>query len=287
MRNIMITTECVSDLPEELAEQEEIGIIYYDIRTEQGLFRDTDEVDSDNIMEYMLGGERKASSVVPSREAYQALFREALKTHEELVHICISSGISEAYTNACEAREMFGEACERIHIVDSRHLSSGQGLLVLQAARERSQGKSAKEIARRLCERTSMVHTSFLANNADYLCYNGKVGRPVMKLCQLLHLHPVLGLKDGKLTLQRVYMGSYQRAAKKYISSLFHCEDSVDTGMGFITYAGCNHEVLTRVRQEVEEHIHFDRLWEQKASATISCNCGPLTFGVLFQDKEQ
>ena len=51
MNNILITTECVADLPESIYKSGDVDVIYFDIMTEKGQFRDTVEVDSTNIVE--------------------------------------------------------------------------------------------------------------------------------------------------------------------------------------------------------------------------------------------
>lgn len=282
MSNIAITTECVADLPQSLLEEKDIDIIYYDIATETGLFRDTDEVDANNIMEYMIGGSKKAQSVVPNANDYKNFFKRKLEDYDELIHICISSGISNAIENATLARAKMGIDGRRIHIVDSKCLSSGQGLIAMEAARCRDEGMKSAEIVSHLENYRSRVYTTFLANNADYLYYNDKVSKTVMKICNKFFVHPVLWMKDGKLTLKRVFIGSYEKAAARYIAGVLKNPNSIDSANGFLTYAGCGHEMLNGIQKQLREIKQFDDLHEQQASATVSCNCGPLTFGILF-----
>ena len=44
MYSIAISTECVADLPKKMFEQYGVEIIYYDIETDSGVFRDTEEI---------------------------------------------------------------------------------------------------------------------------------------------------------------------------------------------------------------------------------------------------
>lgn len=286
MHKIVITTECVADLPKELIEREEIGLIYYDIRTDRGLFRDTDEIDAENVMEYMSGGEKKAQSIIPSAIDYEMFFRELLKTHEEIVHIGISGNTSEAVGNAAKAIERLGKDGKRVCLVDSCHLSSGLGLLVMEAARCRSQGMGSAEITDYIQKLIPKVSTSFITNDLEYLYYNGKVKKHTVKICNLLRFHPVLWMKDGKISLKKGYFGRYEKAAERYIASTLRQAKKIDDRMGFMTYAGCNHELRQWVKNEIGKYISFRELWEQQASATVSCNCGPLTFGIIFISKE-
>ncbi len=282
MHNIAITTECVADLPRELLEREEIDLIYYDVQTDRGLFRDTDEVDSENIMEYMRGGEKKAQSIVPGANEYKNFFKRKLERYDEIVHICISGATSVAFENAKLARAKLGIDGRRICLIDSGHLSSGMGLMVMAAAECRNKGMGSREIEEHLKEMAPSVSTTFLANNLEYLYYNGKVSRSTLKFCSFLQFHPVLCMRNGKLTLKNGYFGKYERAAQKYIADTLKKAKQIDLGMGFLTYAGCNHELRERIKKEIGKRIEFREFWEQQASATVSCNCGPLTFGILY-----
>lgn len=287
MNSIIVTTECVADLPSTyLMDNSDIERIYYDVKTEGGLFRDTKEITSQNVLEYMMGGNKVAISIIPSANDYKAFFTDRLKEYDEVLHICISGGISEAFENANLARAKMGREGHKIHIVDSRHLSSGQGLITMEAVRCREMGMKCKDIIVHLNNYIPRVSTSFLAYNADYLYYNHKVSKSVKVICDVFKLHPVLEMVDGKLTVRKVYIGNYEKCASRYIKNLLGKSDMIDKTNGFITYSGCNEEVLEHVHKELDKYIKFDNMFEGPASATVSCNCGPSTFGILFARKE-
>lgn len=285
MRNILITTECVADLPQHYYDKLGVDIIFFDIKTSTGVFRDTFEIDSENVIEYMKGGEKEAISVIPSANDYKNFFSKKLREYSEVVHICISGGISGAYKNAYLAKVKMGREGEKVHVIDSKHLSCGQGLLVLEACKCLEKGMTGEEIASTIEQMIPRVITTFLADNADYLYYNGKVKKAVKLLCNILRIHPVLAMIEGKLTLKKIYFGNYNRVSKKYIKYLLGHAEKIDKNMGCIVYAGCSEDILERVRKLTAEHVVFDEVIEQPASATVSCNCGPKTFGIMFVEK--
>ena len=75
MQNVLISTDCVADVPAEFVKKYNIGIIYYTIKTDSGEFRDTDEITAANIMEYLAGGTKKALSVIPCLWKYELFCR--------------------------------------------------------------------------------------------------------------------------------------------------------------------------------------------------------------------
>lgn len=286
MNSILISTECVVDLPQELYQNKDVSIIYYDIKTEGGLFRDTVEINSDNVLEYMMGGKKKANSVVPTANEFKNFFQKGLAEYDRIIHICISSGISVAYSNALLARAKMGQDGNKVYIIDSRHLSSGQGLVALEAMKYRDQGMNCKEIVEQVEKVIPRISTSFLSNNADYLYYNGKVKKSMMDICNLFHIHPVLAMIDGKLTLKKVYLGNYDKVARRYIKNCIGNAEMLDKRYCFITYVGCDKENLDKVEERVRNHAGFEAIYRQQASATVSCNCGPKTFGIISLRKE-
>ncbi len=182
-------------------------------------------------------------------EKVQAFFAEKLKEYDSIIHIGVSGAISVAYTHATEAREALGAEGARVTIVDSKHLSSGQGILAVEAAKMRDQGRSREEIVRRVTALIPLVNTSFISYNADYLYHNGKASQMVRFLCDALHLHPVLYMRqDGKLSVKHVYIGNYERACHRYVRDTLRKYKDVDRMVGYVTYAGCTHEYLGKVQ---------------------------------------
>ncbi|MCQ2528837.1 MAG: DegV family protein [Saccharofermentans sp.] len=282
MNNILITTECVADLPESIYKSGDVDVIYFDIMTEKGQFRDTVEVDSTNIIEYMAGGHQKVYSVVPSANEYKNFFMKNLKDYDAIIHICISSGVSVAYSNAMLARVKMGRDSKRIFIVDSRQISSGHGLVTMKAIEYRDKGMNCKEITSALNDFIPRVSSSFLTYNADHMYYNARVNKFVKKICDTFKIHPVFMVIDGKMVVKKFYIGTYNRAMTKYIDYIVGDPSTIDTQTGFITYVDCNEELLEQIRMSVGNKVDFDTVYEQQASATISTNSGPKTFGLLF-----
>ena len=70
-----------------------------------------------------------------------------------------------------------GEDGRRVHIVDSLHLSTGMGHLVVNAVEMRNNGKSTQEILEQSESMKKRISTSFIADNADYLYRNGRVSK--------------------------------------------------------------------------------------------------------------
>lgn len=284
-KKICITTDCACDLPEEVLKRYGIDLMYFYIETEMGRFRDVDEISARNVFEYVEGGGQKTVSKAPPTEEFLEFFNQKLRTCDEIIHVAISAQISNCVRNSTNAAERLGAAAKRIHIFDSRHLSTGLGLLVLRAAEMVAAGHSSTEILAALEKMREHVSTTFIARNADYLYRNGKVNKFTKEICSAFNIHPVLEMKEGALKLKSIEIGDYEKSALRYIRKELKEPQIIDTSKLFITHANCSVNDLKMIRREVDKLMAFDSVMVTRASATISGNSGPRTFGLLFVKK--
>ena len=282
MKKIGITTDCVCDLPDEYLKLHRVGIVYFYITTASGRFKDGYEITSENVIEYLDGGGERAETNAPEPEEYREFFENQLKFSEEVIHISISRHISNSCPNALAALKLMGEQGNRVHIVDSGHLSTGMGHMVIRAVEMREMGKSAEEIVSEMQELKARVSTSFIARNADYLYRNGRVSKAVRNICLSLRLHPVLTIKNGKMGVKTLQIGNYDKSVKRYIKSELRRSKNIEAKRLFITHAGCTVKTINEVRALCEKLYDFDEILVTKASATVSSNCGAGTVGVLY-----
>ena len=283
-RMVAVATESVADLPQELLEQYEIATIPHLVVTDHGVFRDAQDLESDGLLAYMADPEHKVEALAPNVAAHEAFFAELLKRANHVVFIALSPKVgNSAYPAAVEAAASFNN----VTVIDSGHLSSGQGLLVLEACRLAEDGKTPAEIAKLLEETKALVQTSFIVDNLDYLSRAGQVGSGVARITKALMMRPVLELKNGSMGVGRVRLGSRRRAWKKYIETALCTPTNIDPRMLFITYAGLSRQELDWIRKLAEEsEVTFQKIIVQKASAAIAVNCGPHTFGLLYRTIE-
>lgn len=276
-KKVAVTADCVCDLPEEWIDRYEIGIMYYYIYTAQGRFADGKEITADNLVPYLQEGGTSVRSEHASVEEYENLFANTLDRAEQVIHITMARHATSCYDTAMEAAKGF----DNVHVVDSGHLSSGMGMLVLYAAKMAQNNMSIGEILAGMEDMKSRISTSFILSTPDALYHNGKIGRGLMMVCKLFSLHPVLYMSQSKIKLQSFIVGSPEKAYQKYIRTQMHKISQLDDKVCFVTHAGCSVKEQNEFVKIVKEYQHFERVFLQKASATIISNCGLGTMGVL------
>ncbi len=282
-RKIAITADCICDLPKDLLERFHIRLMYCYVHTGEGRFCDLFEISSDSLLTYLQkdGNHSHSSTADPSE--YEYFFAKTLKEAEHVIHITATADLSGAYPNATQAAKTF----DNVTVIDSAHISSGHGLMVLCAARLAEEGRNVNEICEALDEYRERVFSNFLVPGTATLYRNGKVSGAVHNLCTVLSLHPVLYMSRNKLKLFSIESGNMNRVISLYIKKLFKHTRQIDTSILFVTYAGCSVKQIDEIVSIVEKYIHFDQIILQKASATVSSNCGVGTFGLMFVRKEK
>ena len=279
---ILISTDSVCDLPRKLAEKHQIAVMPYLVRTESGEFLDGIESETDGILTYMGNKAKMAKSEAPGVESYEAFFADQLTKAQHIIHISMARKVSAGYDHALEASKVF----DNVVVVDSGHLSSGMGLMVLHAAKCAGQGLNADAIIGELDRVRPRVRTSFVVDSTEYLARSGRIAPNVNKACKALMLHPVLVLKNSGMKVGSILMGTRDRVRGTYIASALKDAGMIDTDTLFITYTGLSRQELAEIEEQVEKRVHFRQVIFQKASPAISTNCGTGSFGLLYMTKQ-
>ncbi len=123
-------------------------------------------------------------------------WKRILKEYDEIVHIPMSSGLSQS----CETALSFAEEFEgKVQVVDNKRVSISMKASVVDAVNMAKDGKSAKEIKDWL-EETALDSSIYLmVDTLKYLKQGGRVTPAAAAIGTLLGIKPVLQIQGGKL----------------------------------------------------------------------------------------
>ncbi len=191
---LVITTDSVCDLPEFLKKEMHLTVCPYYVRTDNGRFLDEQELKADELLAYIAEG-KNGFSQAPSVEDYERFFAERLTEAQNVIHITMAKHASQGYYNALEAAKSF----ENVTVLDSGHLSSSMGLVVLYAAYKAENHATKAEIIRTVKKLRRYVSSAFIIDNTHMMCRAGKISKRIQVLCDALLLHPVIVLRNSKI----------------------------------------------------------------------------------------
>ncbi|MBR1750616.1 MAG: DegV family protein [Ruminococcus sp.] len=276
---VKIISDSTCDLSPELIEKYDISIVPLYVNMADKVMKDGTEVIPDDIYSFV-----KESGVLPKTAApnigdFLEIFNEWHDKGYSIVHFNISSDFSSSYNTACLAAKEVGD----VEVVDSRNLSTGQGLVVLYGAELAAQGKSAEEIKAACDAITPKVEASFVVDSIDYLYKGGRCSAVAALGANLLKLKPLIDVVDGKMTSGKKYRGNIDKVILNYVDDKLRGRDDIDYKRIFITHTKCNPEVVEQVKAKIQELCpQFEEVLETTAGCTVTSHCGPNTLGVLF-----
>ncbi len=276
----MVTTDSVCDLPESLKKEFGISTCPYYVSTDEGRFLDGLELKPDELLDHIMQG-KKGSSQPPDVEDYERFFAERLTEAQNVIHITMAKHVSAGYDHAVEAAKSF----ENVTVIDSGHLSSSMGLVVLYAASMAENHATKDSIVKAVKKLRHYISSAFVIDSTHMMCRSGKISKRIQIICDALLLHPIIVLRKSKMAVGGMAVGTFSRVAKRYVRKVFMNTGNIDRRILFITYAGMNEQRLQYIQSLVKQHCPFERVYVQKASSAISSNCGPGSFGLLFMKK--
>ena len=230
------------------------------------------------IFAHVNGGGALCSTSAANVSDYMDVFEEYKKEYDAVIHINIGSGFSSSHQNACIAAEEF----ENVYVVDSMNLSTGHGLVVVEAVKMAENGEEPAKIYEKLNALVPKVEASFVLDRLDYMAKGGRGSAVAALGASLLQLKPCIEVVDGKMGVCKKYRGSFEKTLTNYVKDRLNGRDDIETERIFITHTETPSEVVDTVKAAVNEYKTFDIVDETMAGCTVSCHCGPNTLGVLF-----
>lgn len=275
---VVITADSTCDLSQDLLERYDIHVIPLTITLGDDTFLDGEGFTPlDMYARYREDGTLPKTSAVGVQE-FIDFFSQYTTQGCSVVHLDISSELSNSYNAACMASSELGG----VQVVDTRMLSTGVGLLAIEAAECRDRGMSARDIAQHVRELTEKVQTSFVLDTLEFMWKGGRCTGVAALGANLLRLKPGLEMKDGKLTVYKKYRGSIEHVYKQYIRERLQGR-TVRPAHVFITESGeVEDSVLEEIYALVRELVPGAEIHHTLAGCTISTHCGPKTLGILF-----
>ena len=275
---VIITADSTCDLSPELCSRFQIQVIPLTITLGAATFLDgASFTPADMYARYREDGTLPKTSA-PSVQSFLDFFRPFVEQGFEVVHLDISSELSGSFNAArLAASELNG-----VYVIDSMMLSTGVGLLAIEAAECRDRGMSAFDIAVHLSDLRSKVSTSFVLDTLEFMWKGGRCTGVTAFGANLLKIKPGLEMRNGKLEVCKKYRGNINHVYQQYITERLSGK-KVRPGHVFLTESGeVDPAVLKDLEVLVKQLTGCKEIHHTVAGCTVSSHCGPKTLGVLF-----
>lgn len=215
------------------------------------------------------------------------LWNELLKTHDEIVHIPMSSGLSKSYETA-EILSHDEEYENKVFVVNNQRISVTQRQSTLDALELVQKGLSGKEIKDYL-ERVKFESSIYIIlDTLKYLCKGGRVTPAAATFGKIFGIKPVLQIQGEKLDAYAKVRGSKKalatmiEAMKKDIQVRFGGNENIHMAIAYTHNIDDAKEWLERVKKEFPNCIDYVM---RPLSLSVSCHIGPGSLAIAVSKK--
>lgn len=211
---------------------------------------------------------------------------DTLKQH---YHSAIILTLSSKFSGTYAALENYARTVKdfKLKIIDTKHIASGQGIVLEQAAKIIAQGVSFKEAITRIEQAITHCHMLISPGTMKFLIRSGRVSKPAGLIANLFRLLPLIGIdkqgKTKKITLSLGVKRSRQALLKEISKRCAH-----DTNVRFIIAHVDAKEAATHIAKILQKTYQIaDLIPVVQAPPVIMTHCGPGTIGVGFINEQQ
>ena len=279
--NIKITADSTCDLSGALLQEWNISLMPMHILMGEESYLDGVSIRPADVFAHVQNGGKMPESAAANLVEYADFFDPFAKEYDAVIHISVSSKLSSCYQNACLAAQQF----ENVSVVDSQNICTGQGYLVLQAAKWAADGLLPRNITMRLQNLAKRVQLSFVLNQLDYMAKSGRCSGVLAFGANILGIKPSLAVVGGELKVMKKYRGGLPICVGKYITDQLDGRDDIDTSMVFISSCQPKPGCMEAVKAGLKKYGKFEQIYETDIGTTIGGYSGPGTIGIVFATK--
>ncbi|MCR4963968.1 MAG: DegV family protein [Firmicutes bacterium] len=243
----------------------------------------------DQFYQAMAGGASTRTSQVNVTE-FCDYFRRFLDEGLDVLHVCLSSGISGVSNSAFTAQKILREEYpqRKIYIVDSLGASSGYGLLMDKLADLQEQGLDAEQTYAWAEAHKLELHHWFFSTDLTFYIRGGRISKTAGTIGSILDICPLLNMDaQGKL-IPRAKIRTKKRVIKEIVEKMRqNAQGGLDyDGKCYISQSACLEDAQA-VAALVEKT--FPRLQGpveiNPIGYTIGSHTGPGTVALFFWGK--
>jgi DegV family protein with EDD domain len=193
---VKVITDSVSDIPEEVIKELDISIIPVLVNFGEESYKDRVDLTIDEFYKKLEASPVFPKTSAPSPGAFAEIYDKMAEKTGEILGIFLSSKLSAVYDVARSGVELMKKKC-RVEIMDSTSAIMGQGLLVIETAKQAMEGVNLEELVGFVKNHIPKVHMRATLPTLKYLYRGGRIGKIESLLGSVLNINPVLGIKDG------------------------------------------------------------------------------------------
>lgn len=293
MSDYIISCCSTADLSKEHFQKREIHYVCFHFELDGKQYRDDlgESIPFEKFYQMMAeGADTKTSQV--NVEEFEAYFEPFLQEGKDILHLCLSSGISGTINSANLAKSNLEERYpdRKIYIVDSLAASSGFGLLMDKLADLRDEGMTIDELYEWTNANKLKLRHWFFSTDLTFYIKGGRVSRTAGFVGSVLNICPLLDVDYMGRLIPRFKIRTKRKVIQTIVDKM---EESAENGLDYsgkcyISYSAC-YEDARAVADLVEARFPKlnGKVLLNSIGTTIGSHTGPGTVALFYWGSER
>ncbi len=276
---IRIITDSVSDIPLSYREKYQIEILPLMVNFEEESFRDGVDLQPETFFIKLKQATKLPTTSQVNPGTFIETFERIIESGDEAVVILMSSEMSGTYNAAVSAVEYL--QTDLISVVDSRAISFGYGMLVIEAARMVERGENRDTIVSVIRDHAKRMVNLFVVDTLEYLQKGGRLSAGEAFIGNLLSIKPILTIENGKLKSLDKVRG--RKKAVKWVLEYLEKEDIDlrDKSVGFFHADDADH--MEEFIQEIVSRSMPKEIMRSTVGTVVGSHSGPGCVAICFR----
>lgn len=278
---LRIVTDSTSDLSPALLAKYGISMVPLTVHFGPESFLEGVQLSTDDFWTKVQSSPFHPKTAQPAPGDFLQVFQRLHAEGHEILCVCISANLSGTMNSAQIAAQMLPEA--KITVVDTRSVTLGLGMMVIEAARLAEAGTPTADVVKRIDEIAGRMNILFTLDSLEFLQKNGRVGKAASLLGGLLGLKLILQVdREGVVAPADKVRGR----SKVLPRALEMLQERVPAGRKVrmaILHANVPEQAQLWV-DEVSKVWDVQEYWVGPIGAVVGTNAGPGTVGVVLYE---
>lgn len=279
MRDIILVAETGADIPPSVAEQYGIQIVPMHVSFGSET-KDDGTFPSEDICAYYDRTKELPKTSGSTPEDFQTVFH-AIHTRwpeAQILYLAYSAVTTCSYQSA----QIAAEGRDYVTSVDTKAVAAGQCSIVLRMARLLEEHpkwnmNQAVHAAEDLIQRSRMC---FIPKDMKYLRAGGRVSNAVALCGDLLGIHTLIEIQDGRLVATKKLRGNLSKLAPQLVRNYAE-QYNLERDELWLIWSPGFPENLRPPIEEVAHSCGFQKVTWVKTGGVITTHGGPSAFGVV------
>ena len=204
--SVAVITDSISCLPKELIEKYKIEIVPIRLTFQGEIYRDSVDITPSEAYEMLLKDPERFNTSPSSPGHFMEAYRKASERAKNIICITLSSKLSTGLDMARIAMEEAKTELPdvRIHVMDSKSVTSAEGFIALAAARAAENGKDLEGVIKAAEEVRAKVSFIALLETIKHVYRTGRIPKIASQVGSMLNIKPILTSADGAIKFKGI-----------------------------------------------------------------------------------